>query len=148
MSLVFPFLAILGSALFAGVMLAIALILGAFWRSLPPAEFLTWFSANSHLVARTIPMVVVPTLIGLLGSLWLSWSDAGGRYIWLAALGCIAALLVLTAAYFLPINATFNAGSVPLGDVRATLDAWLAMHWLRIALGLMAAVLGLLAIAR
>jgi hypothetical protein len=146
--LVFPFLAIFGSSLFAGVMLAVALILGAFWRSLPPAEFLAWFGANSYLVARTIPVVVVPTLIGLAGSLWLNWGDASARYVWLAALGCILALLALTVAYFLPINATFNAGSIPLEDVRPALDAWLAMHWLRIALAAAAATLGLVAVTR
>jgi len=48
--LVFNILAVCGAASFAGVMLNIGLTLGAYWKGLPPAAFLDWFSANSHLV--------------------------------------------------------------------------------------------------
>ncbi len=148
MLLPFQVLAILGSAAFAGVMLAIALILGAFWRSLPPTDFLVWFKANSGFIARAIPVVAGPALLGLVGSIALSWSDATARNLWLAALGCIVALLVLTVAYFFPINATFNAGSIAPDDVPERLEAWLAMHWVRIALALIAATLGVIAATR
>lgn len=148
MLLPFQALAIVGSAAFAGVMLAIGIILGGFWISLPAADFLLWFQNHNHLVVRTIPLVVVPTLVGLAGSLWLSWADRAARLWWLAALGCIIAVLALTAAYFLPMNATFVAGTVPLADVPARLGSWLAMHWLRIVLAFVAAVLGIVAVAR
>jgi hypothetical protein len=148
MLLPFQFLALVGSAAFAGVMLAIALILGAFWRSLPPADFLTWFAANSGFIARTIPLVVGPTLLGLAGSILLTWGDAGARNLWLAALGCIIALLVLTIAYFFPINAMFNKGTIALSDVPGRIDAWLGMHWVRIALALSAAGFSFIAATR
>lgn len=148
MLLPFQFVAVAGSAVFAGVMLAIALILGTYWRSLPPAEFLAWFAANSGVIARTIPLVVAPTLLGLVGSLVLCWFDATARALWLAALACIVALLALTIAYFLPINATFNEGSVALRDVPERIDAWLAMHWVRIALAFASAALGFAAATR
>jgi len=148
MLLPFQFLAVAGSAVFAGVMLAIALILGTYWRGLPPAEFLVWFATNSGVIARTIPLVVAPTLLGLVGSLVLCWADTTARTLWLAALACIVALLVLTVAYFLPINATFNEGSVTLRDVPEHIDAWLAMHWVRIALALASAGLGFAAATR
>ena len=148
MLLPFQFLAVAGSAVFAGVMIAIALILGPLWRSLPPGDFLAWFAANSGNIARTIPFVVAPTLLGLVGTIVLCWNEAGTRNLWLAALGCIVALLVLTVAYFLPINATFNEGSVALGDVPGRINAWLAMHWVRIALALACAGLGFVAATR
>ncbi|MBB4000131.1 anthrone oxygenase family protein [Aureimonas pseudogalii] len=148
MILPFQILAVVGSAAFAGVMLAIALILGPFWRSLPPADFLTWFAANSGLIVRTIPLVVGPTIFGLVGSIVLSWGDASIRNLWLAALGCIAVLLGLTVAYFFPINATFNQGAIAVDDVPGQLDAWLAVHWVRIVLALAAAVFGLVAATR
>lgn len=148
MLFVFQLLAIVGSAAFAGVMLAIALILGPVWRSLPPADFLSWFAANSGIIARTIPVVLLPTVAGMVGSLMLSWTSVGSRNLWLAAIGCIAVLLVLTVAYFFPMNASFSAGSVPIEDVADRLDAWLAMHWVRIALAILAAGLGLSAVPR
>lgn len=148
MQLPLNFLAIAGSAAFAGVMLSIGLILGPYWRNLPPAEFLAWFAANSGIIARTIPLVVVPTLIGLVGSTVLSWGDATTRSLWLAALTCIVSLLVLTVFYFFPVNATFDAGTIALADVPGQIDAWLAMHWVRIALALAASGLGFLAAVR
>lgn len=139
-------LAILGCGVFTGVMLNIGLVFGAYWRSLPPADFLAWFGANSHLIGRTIPFVAGPAAIGLLGSLWLA--AAGGRLPWLAALAAIVLLFALTAAYHLPANAAFAARAVPLGEVAAALDRWLLLHWLRVALGAVATVACVLAVAR
>lgn len=147
MTLVFKFLAISGSAMFAGVMLAIGVILGGYWKSLPPAEFLDWFHQHSHLVMRAIPMVVVPSLIGLAGTLWLAWSDAQTRSIWLGAAACIGAVLVITVAYYVPSNAVFAAKSVPLDQVAAKLDTWLPIHNLRIALAILTSALGVWAIS-
>ncbi len=72
LKLMFNILAICGSAGFAGVMLCIGVTLGGYWRSLPPADFLSWFTANNHFISSTIPMVVAPTLIGLAGSIWMA----------------------------------------------------------------------------
>ena len=141
-------LAVIGSAAFAGVMLAIGLILGAFWRSLPPAEFLAWFQAHGPLIQRVIPWLLVPTLAGLVGTAWLSWGDAAVRAWWLGALACIAGVLLLTTLYFLPLNARFSAASIPVADVPVALNQWLALHWIRITLALAAAVSGLVAMTR
>lgn len=148
MALLFKILAISGSAMFAGVMLAIGIILGGYWKSLPPAEFIDWFAQHSKLVMRAIPLVVIPTVIGLGGTLWLEWSNTGTRALWLAAATCIGAVLVLTVAYYVPSNAAFAAKSVPLDQVSAKLDSWLLIHNLRIALAILASALGVWAISR
>ncbi len=57
MQLVFRILAVAGPAMFAGVMLTIGVILGGYWKSLPPTEFLDWFAQHSGLVKRAIPLV-------------------------------------------------------------------------------------------
>lgn len=147
MALLFKILAISGSAMFAGVMLAIGIILGGYWKSLPPAEFLDWFAQHSKLVMRAIPLVVIPTVIGLGGTLWLEWSNMGTRTLWLAAAACIGAVLVLTVAYYVPSNAAFAAKSVPLDQVSAKHDSWLLIHNLRIALAILASALGVWAIS-
>jgi hypothetical protein len=148
MRLLFNILAISGSAIFAGVMLAIGVTLGGYWKSLPASDFLDWFSQNGQFVARVIPLVVAPTLIGLIGSLWLGWSEGGARVFWLGAIACVAAVLVLTIAWFVPSNAQFAAKSVPLDQVSARLDTWLLIHNVRIALAIVASMFGILAVAR
>ena len=148
MRLVFNILAISGSAMFAGVMLVIGVTLGGYWKSLPASDFLDWFSQNGQFFARTIPLVVAPTLIGLIGSLWLSWSEGGTRALWIGATACVAAVLVLTVAWFFPSNAQFAAKSIPLDQVPARLHTWLMIHNVRIALAAVASVLGILAIRR
>ncbi len=148
--MLFPFqiLAVVGSAAFAGMMLAIALILGPYWRGLPPADFVTWFAANSGLIARAIPVVAAPTLLGLIGSIALSWGNAGARTFSLAAAGFIVGIGVLTVAYFFPINASFSQGAIASTEVPGRIEAWLAMHWVRVGLAFVAAVLACLAIRR
>lgn len=148
MQLLFRILAVAGSAAFGGVMLAIGVILGGYWKSLPPAEFLDWFAQQSSLVMRAIPLVVVPTLIGLAGALWYDWREPAKRWLWLASVACIVAVLGFTLAYFLPINAAFAGKVVALDQVPAKLESWLLLHNIRIALALAASALGIAAITR
>lgn len=147
MSLLFKILAVTGSAMFAGVMLAIGVILGGYWKSLPPADFLDWFARHSQLVMRAIPIVVIPTLIGLAGVLWSDWSNSANRVIWFGAAGCILAVLVLTMAYYVPSNAAFAAKAIPIDQVSGKLDNWLMIHNLRIVLAFAASALGVWAIS-
>lgn len=67
---VFSILAICGAAGFAGVMLRIGVTLGGYWRSLPTREFLDWFAVNNQFVSKSIPVIFIATLIGLIGSVW------------------------------------------------------------------------------
>ena len=71
MRLIFKVFAVCGTAVFTGAMMDIGLCFVPYWQSLPPAEFLDWFSKNGSFVGRTIPLYLAPILIGLAGSLWL-----------------------------------------------------------------------------
>ena len=148
MALLFSILAVTGSAMFAGVMLAIGVILGGYWKSLPPADFLEWFARHGNLVMRAIPIVVIPALIGLAGMLWFDWSNTTTRMIWLGAAGCILAVLAITMAYYAPSNAAFAAKSIPVDQVSSKLDTWLMIHNLRIVLAFAASALGVWAVSR
>lgn len=146
--LVFATLAICGTAIFTGAMLTIGLSFGAYWKSLPPQDFLNWFSENSQFIGRTIPIFVIPAVIGLAVSVWLGWPIAPVRVLWLAASACLIALLIVTAVYHLPTNAAFEAQSIAPSQVAATLNTWLWLHALRIGLGLGAAILSVAATLR
>lgn len=148
MQLLFKVLAVAGSAMFAGVMLAIGVILGGYWKGLPPADFLDWFALHSGLVLRAIPLVVVPTVAGLIGALCYDWKAPAARGLWIAASACIVVVLGLTMVYFLPSNAAFASKAVALDQVSAKLDTWLLLHNVRIALAVAASVLGIVALNR
>jgi hypothetical protein len=126
-------------------MLIIGLVLGGFWKSLPPTEFLDWFSAHSDSIARAIPLFVVPALVGLIGGAVCDRRSPQQKY-WLVALASMAGILVVTFAIHLPMNAEFNAKSIPLAEVGPMLDRWLWFHAIRIAPGLTASVFSVLAI--
>ena len=148
MTVLLRILAVTGSAMFAGVMLAIGVILGEYWKSLPPAEFVDWFAQHSGRIQSAIPLVVAPTLLGLGGMLWLDWSNAAARTLWLGAAGCIVAVLALTIVWFVPSNAAFAAKTIPIDQVTGKLDTWLLIHNVRIALAFAASALGVWAISR
>ena len=143
MSSIFAYLAIIGSAAFAGTMICIGLAFGGWWTSLPPEDFLAWFAANSGFIARTIPIVAGPAAIGLLGSLWLARRERSVRVVWALATVAMISVGVVTGLYHLPTNAAFVAETVPPVDVPETLATWRRLHALRIALGLAAAGLAL-----
>ncbi len=142
---VFNILTICGAAGFAGVMLSIGVTLGGYWRSLPTQEFLDWFSTNNHFVSRSIPLIFMPTLIGLIGSVWLSWGSAELRY-WLLSAACIFVVAVLTFAFFVPTNTAFASGTMGEATGAAKLNQWLTIHYFRIGFGWAAAVFGCIAI--
>ncbi|MEJ8563537.1 DUF1772 domain-containing protein [Yoonia sp. GPGPB17] len=141
----FNILAICGSAGFAGVMLCIGVTLGTYWRSLPPAEFLEWFAANGKFNSNTIPLIVAPTLIGLIGSLVIGW-QLPDRLLWGLSLGCIIIVMALTFAYFVPSNSAFASGQVPVEAVAEKLNQWINLHYLRIVFAFIAAAIGCMAI--
>ena len=144
---VFNAVAILGTGTFTGVMLAIGVILGGHWRSVPAAGFLDAFGTSVPLIMRAIPIALVPAVLGLGGSVWLAWGQRSEQGIWLASSACILLVLALTATYFRSTNAQFMARSAALDQVPIMLKTWLLVHSLRVLLGAAATVLGVVAVA-
>ena len=146
MKLLFNIFAISGSAMFAGVLLAIGVLLGGYWQGLSAEAFLDSFNTFLPFVPRAIA-VGLAAVVGLIGSIWLSWGEKDVRTWWLLAGACIGILFVLTAVWFAPANGQFAARSLPLDQVVAKRDMWLMLHNLRIVLAALAAVLGIIAIS-
>jgi len=141
-------LAICGAAACAGAMMLIGFALGSFWRSLPPSAFLAWFSANSYLIGRVMFTLLGVAALGFVASLWLDRKDARLRVLWGAALASLFLVDLVTTVYELPLNAAFVARATPVDEVGAALDSWLWWHAVRIIFGLLAAVLGVVALAQ
>lgn len=142
----FRILAVIGPAVGAGVMLAIGLILGGYWQSLPPAEFIEWLVDHGWRLPPTIEAGMIPGMVGILAMLWLDRRDAARRRLWFGSAGCIAAVLVLTFVWLVPAEAAIVNGLVPFAEVAERRDVWLLMQNGRVVLALAASVLGMLAI--
>ena len=69
----FNILAITGSAMYAGVMLTIGIILGGHWKSLPIADFLASFENSLQYIPKAISFVSLAAMAGIVGSIWASW---------------------------------------------------------------------------
>jgi hypothetical protein len=72
--------------------------------------------------------------------------DAG--MLWLLAVACTAALLMLTVTWFGPTNSQFASRSLPMDQVPVKLDPWLMLYNLRIALAAAASVLDAISTSR
>lgn len=147
MKLVVNILAITGSGLFAGVLLAIGVLLGGHWKGLSTVAFLDSFNEFLPLVPRAIAVGLV-AMVALVGSVWLSWEEKEVRTLWLLAMGCLGILFVFTAVWFAPINGQFAARSLALDQVLTKRDMWLMLHSFRIVLAAVASVLGIIAVSR
>lgn len=141
-------LAVLGLAMFAGIVLTVARTLVPYWQSLDAEAFPSAFAQFNTLVPAAIAPVLLPTLLALTGSVLFGWQDSRSRPLWLAASACLLSVLALTALYFLPLNSAFAERRVPTNEVQATLGQWARVHWVRVALSLAAPVFGLLAFAQ
>lgn len=140
-------LALCGTGAFAGVMLSIGLSFGSLWQQMPADQFLVWFSAHSDEVSRPVPIVVLPAFVGILGGTVGTWSNRRRRVLWLSSLSCFLVLLIITFAYFVPMNSAFTSGTVAIDDVPQAIDEWLWVHNFRILLGLCSCALAGLAVA-
>jgi hypothetical protein len=139
-------LAVCASAAFGGAMLLIGLVFVPYWSSMPAADFLAWFGAHSHLIGRAIPVFALPAALATIASLWLARQDARARLLWGLSFGCLAGVFAITMLYHLPTNARFVAGTVWPEEVAVALEGWLRWHVVRVALGLLAAALGITAV--
>ncbi len=87
----------------------------------------------------------MPTLLGLIGSVWLSRGSTELKF-WLMCAACIVVVAVLTFAFFVPTNTAFASGTLEEAEAAAKLSRWLTIHNLRIGFGMAAAIFGCIAI--
>lgn len=140
---VFQNLAVVGSAMFTGVMLTIGLALGRFWVDLEPQEFAVWFEANFILLLPCVTITLVPAFIGVGWLLRTDWHIPRLRRGWLIALAGISLASLITTVYHLPAN--FRLWGLDQSDAKVTSELrwWLILHVPRVVAGLVGAVAAL-----
>ncbi len=141
--LVYTNLAVVGSAMFTGVMLTIGLALGRYWVHLQPQEFANWFEANFILLLPCVAVTLIPAFIGVLWLLKQDWNVPALRRGWLIALAGIGIASLITAVYHLPVNIRLWGLDQTDAEVTSELHWWLVMHVPRTLAGLVGAIAAL-----
>ena len=133
--------------IFAGAMLTEAGVLVPFWRSLPPDEFLRWYSANAkRLFAYFSPVTSMSAVLAIAAAVASLWEGHPGRWYALGAAGLALAIVASFFVYFEHANASFAAATIAVDAVPAELTRWSAWHHARTALSVVALAASLLAI--
>jgi hypothetical protein len=136
-------MAVVGSAMFTGVMLTIGLALGRYWLSLEPQEFAAWFDANFILLLPCVALTLIPAFIGVGWLLKQDWREPALRRGWLIALAGIGIASLITAFYHLPANFRLWGLDQTDAEVTAELRWWLIVHVPRTLAGLVGAMAAL-----
>ena len=123
----------------AGALLAEAAVLVPFWRSLEPAHFLEWYSANAGLLFRFFaPLEITATAIAVTAAAFERWPLRGDSGYLLAAALLSVAVLGAFPLYFAEVNASFADGTIAHEAVADELGRWAAWHWTRTVLAVAA----------
>ncbi len=127
--------------LMAGGMVLIEVVLLPFWRTVPPAEFRRWFTAN----APRIRTLMVPLGAGAaIASVAAAVTDvllAGRRGpAPLTAAAATVGVVAVTVTVSEPANHRFTGGSLTDTETTELLGSWARWHHLRVVLGVIATV--------
>ena len=134
---------VVGTAAYAGVMVAIGLGLGGYWATVPPGVWATQFEAVFPFLVPCIAVTLLPGLVGVASQLVAAWRQPDARRPWLVALAAIGVSLLVTVAYHVPANLRIWSGSLEAEALRTELIWWLAFHVVRLGAALVGAVAAL-----
>jgi hypothetical protein len=143
------FLSVGSLGIFAGAMLTEGCVLVPYWRSLKPAEFFAWYSANGQRLLDFFgPLTSVTALLSVAVALVSLWQGHPGRWPALLAAALLVAVVSTFYLYFQSANASFTAASISNDKLSAELTRWAAWHWWRTGLSFAALVAALMSLRR
>jgi uncharacterized membrane protein len=116
-------------------------------RALPAAAWILRFQLEDNLFAKAMPPVMLSTLLALAAATALSQGTA--RRMFLASLVFMAAVLVVTIGFEVPLNKQIQSwtADAPPPQWEQTRDLWLQRHVLRTIAATLAFVAAILGIA-
>ncbi len=133
------FLSVASLGFFAGGMLTEGCVLVPYWRSLKPAEFLSWYAAHGHRLQGFFgPLTYVAGLLSLAAALVSPWEGHPSRWLTLLASVVMLAAVATFFLYFGKANASFATASLGVDEVAAELTRWAKWHWWRTSLSFVA----------
>ncbi len=147
-SLIIQSLSIISVAAFAGAMLMLYTALLSFWKQIPPADFLNWFSIYSSGIETTTGALGILSLILPLISIFLVRKISTSRNYWLLAYALVIGIMIITFSFFLEANSSFVSKSIDINAVGKTLKMWGSLHSIRISMGFLSAIFALVGLTK
>jgi len=139
--------AVVALGLSAGAVLTEGAVLVPYWRSLPAADFLSWYRDNAARLLNFFGPLEIATAVLVLAAagLYGARRRRGAGLLALAAL-LTAAILAAYPLYFRDVNARFAAATIAPEAVAGELARWAFWHWVRVAIAIAALAAGLAAV--
>ena len=132
-------IAIIGSGAYLGNLINMGLAHAPYWQSLDPDSFMADFAVKFPLLLPTIPLTMIPSIIGVVTCfIWFRKTKAGKS--WEIALYGVIAGFLISAIYHIPTNFGFIGGDFVQEATAIRLQWWVNLHWVRTVFALLTAV--------
>ena len=129
------------AGLLAGGMVLIEAVLLPFWRSVPPAEFRRWFTANAPRIRTLmVPLGAAAGVVGVTSAVTDVVTSRRRSPASLTAAAATVGVVAVTVTVNEPANHRFTGGSLTDAETADLLASWARWHHLRVALGVVATV--------
>jgi hypothetical protein len=130
-------LAVVALGLTAGALLAEAVVLVPFWRSVPPSSFLAWYKINAERLHNFFaPLEISTAALIVAAAAAKAVTAATGSGLLYASAILMVAVLAVFPMYFQRANCAFANGSIAIERVAQELCRWGRWHWARTAIAI------------
>ncbi|MEL7532141.1 MAG: anthrone oxygenase family protein [Bacteroidota bacterium] len=138
-------LAIIGCSAYFGNIINIGFTHAVAWQAQDPMIFMEGFGPTFLLLLPTVAFTLLPGFIGIIASIYQNKTNPAAKQKWRIALYLTLISLAITSIFHLPTNLAFMDQSYTAAEAASKLQWWVILHWVRIALALLASIYTLLA---
>ncbi len=128
-----PTIAVLTTSGSFGILLAMGLGFGIFWKTLEPIKFMEVFGAEFPYFILPTVMMLLPALISTIWLVVIHKQQKEIRKPWLYAMAGMITAFMITNVYHLPTNLGFMGLEYTAEEAASRLNIWLILHWVRSA---------------
>lgn len=133
-------IAIIGTVAYLGNIINIGLTDAIAWQRLDPMVFMQGFETSFLLLLPTVAVTLLPGLAGIIVSIIFNKENNEAKKSWRIALYATLISIFITSVYHLPTNLAFIDQSYSVTEAASKLQLWVILHWVRIALAIVASV--------
>lgn len=146
MKKVLPYISVFTISASFGILLAMGLGFGIFWKTLEPIPFMEVFAAEFPYFILPTVLVLLPALLSSIALVVRYKNQKDMRKPWIYAMTGMIIAFAITNVYHLPVNFGFMSLRYTAEEAANLLNIWLILHWVRTLAVLMAAVYSLKAL--
>lgn len=133
-------IAVITASAYVGLAIIIGSSYGVYWQAMDPVLFMVDFTEKFPLFLPGAFVTILPATIFSLVLFLRNKTDKPAREAWGIAFAAMALINAITLVYHVPVNFGFMDQSYTAAEATQKLNWWLILHWLRIGLGVLAAI--------